>query len=315
VALTEDPVLIQGESGVGKELVARLIHESSRLKDRQFLAINCGALPEDLLVSELFGYEKGAFTGADSTKAGLFEATGGGTLFLDEIGDLPLSMQARFLRVLEQKEVIRVGGRSPVPVEFRLVAATNRDLEQMAGATPSTFRADLYYRLRVHLVTIPPLRERPADIPLLLDHFIRVLEREGQTPVRGFSAESLEVLIRYGWPGNIRELASLVRQVGVVASGRTVEVDDLPSPSRSRESIPPVYPGNSSPATRPAADGPESLDQLKLDHIRQVLERTEGNRTQAARLLGMSRVTLQRFLARHPELSRVGKGEPDPSSG
>ncbi|MBI4859765.1 MAG: sigma-54-dependent Fis family transcriptional regulator [Candidatus Riflebacteria bacterium] len=274
LALTDDPILIEGESGTGKELLARTIHQSSRLRSRNFLAINCGALPEDLLVSELFGYEKGAFTGANETKAGLFEATAGGTLFLDEIGDLPLSMQARFLRVVEQKEVFRVGGRSAIPVEFRLVAATNKDVAKMVD--DGEFRADLYYRLRVHLLPVPPLRERLSDIDLLFDHFNSVLEREGQNPVTGLSERSKEILRAYSWPGNVRELGSLVRQLAVVAGGRQVQEEDLPKHLAAR-------PGPQEADGRPATT-PETLEQLKVEHIRQALEKTQGNRTHAARL-------------------------------
>lgn len=301
LALTEDPILIEGESGSGKELMARFIHESSRLADRTFMAVNCGALPEDLLPSELFGYEKGAFTGANETKEGIFEATRGGTLFLDEIGDLPLSMQARFLRVLEQKEVYRVGGRNPIPVDFRLVAATNRKLDEMVAR--NTFRSDLFYRLRVHFFQVPPLRERPLDIPALLDHFCQLLERDGQIQRPGFSAECLEALLRYRWPGNVRELASLVRQVAVVADGRAVEVADLPDHVKAGLA------GLGATPEVKTDSGVETLEKLKIEHIRQALEKTDGNRTQAARLLGISRVSLQRFLLRHPELMTVGRAE------
>jgi DNA-binding NtrC family response regulator len=302
LALTEDPILIEGESGTGKELIARFIHESSRLSDRKFMAVNCGALPEDLLPSELFGYEKGAFTGANETKEGIFEATHGGTLFLDEIGDLPLSMQARFLRVLEQKEVFRVGGRNPVPVNFRLVAATNRKLDEMASV--GTFRPDLFYRLRVHYLRIPPLRERPQDILMLLGHFCQSLDRTGQGQINGFSSDCQEALRRYDWPGNVRELASMVRQVAVVAGGRAVEVDDLPDHVKSRV-VSPAEEAEVSEVKREATV--DTLKNLKIEYIRQALEKTGGNRTQTARLLGISRVSLQRFLLRHPDLADVGR--------
>jgi two-component system response regulator HydG len=302
LALTEDPVLIQGESGTGKELLARTIHEASRFRDRKFMAINCGALPEDLLTAELFGHEKGAFTGADGMRKGIFEAVEGGTLFLDEIGDLPLSMQAKFLRVLEQKEVYRLGGRNVVPVEFRLVAASNRDLGKMSEE--GQLRTDLYYRLRVHILRVPPLRERTQDIPALLDHFCHIAERAGQPSIAGITEAARDALCEYGWPGNVRELASVVRQLAVIAPGRVVDVPDLPDEILERSKV-----SGKATAARGATEDPESLHALKLEHIRQVLEKVEGNRTLAARRLGMSRVSLQRFLARHPELSRVGRDQ------
>ena len=297
LALTDDPILIHGESGTGKELMARTVHQSSRLRDKSFLAINCGAFSEDLLVSELFGYERGAFTGANETKIGLFEAVAGGTLFLDEIGDLPLSMQAKFLRVLEQKEVFRLGGRTPVPVAFRVIAASNRDLAKMSAA--GQFRPDLFYRLGVHLLKVPPLRDRPEDLFALFAHFCRGLEQEGQVPPAGLTDRARDQMLQYEWPGNVRELGSFVRQMAVAVPGRAIDVDDLPAHIRAAGTGPRSKP--------PATDASETLEDAKLEHIRQALAKTDGNRTHAAKLLGMSRVTLHRFLLRHPELMQVGR--------
>lgn len=297
LALTNDSVVIEGESGTGKELLARMIHQCSMRRNRPFMALNCGAFSEELLVSELFGYEKGSFTGAVEAKKGLLEAVDGGTLFLDEIGELPASMQVRFLRALEQKEVLRVGARAAIPVEFRVVAASNRNLQKMFES--GEFRRDLYYRLCVHPLMIPALRNRPADIPVLFEHFNRMLEREGQATAQGLSPAVVKLLLRYSWPGNVRELGSLVRQLAVSCPGRVADPSDLPPQYTAMQ--------ESTAAADGAVGQPVDLESLKLEHIRQVLEKTEGNRTQAARLLGISRVGLQRFLLRHPELTRIGR--------
>ena len=301
LALTDDPILIEGESGTGKELLAHMVHNASRLRAKKFLAVNCGAFSEEILVSELFGHERGAFTGATEMKQGFFESVAGGSLFLDEIGDLPLSMQAKFLRVLEQKEILRVGGRTPIPVSFRLIAASHRNLAEMA--TQNLFRTDLYYRLNVHLLKVPPLRDRPQDVLVLFDHFCRKIEREGHgnRPPAGLSDDACELLLSYAWPGNVRELSNVVKKLAVVAGGRVAQAEDLPdalrtAPARTRSGVIKVP----SPDTLVLAD-------MKLEHVRQALEKTEGNRTHAAKLLGMSRVSLHRFLLRHPELSRVGR--------
>ena len=301
LAMTDDPILIHGESGSGKELLARTIHQSSRLKSKNFMAINCGAFNEELLVSELFGYERGAFTGATETKQGLFEATNGGTLFLDEIGEVPLQMQARFLRVLEQKEVFRLGGRSPVPVAFRLISASNRDLAKMSDA--GGFRKDLYFRLGVHILNVPPLRERPEDLFVLFDHFCRGLAEADQSPPTGVSEKARDLMLMYAWPGNVRELSSFVRQMAVAAGGRIVDVGDLPAAFRANA------PQSTKDSPARASEASETLEEIKLEHVRQALEKTIGNRTHAAKLLGISRVILHRLLLRHPELTRVGKGD------
>jgi DNA-binding NtrC family response regulator len=300
IAGTDDPVLIEGESGTGKERLARFIHQVSARRDQKFLGISCGAFAEDLLVSELFGHEKGAFTGAESARAGLFETVAGGVLLLDEIGELPLSMQVRFLRVLEEKEIIRVGGRSPIKVSFRLLSTTLRDLRKMTE--DGTFRQDLYYRLRVHYLRVPPLRERKADIPVLARHLLTRLALERKGGASDFDPEVLEMFGRHPWPGNVRELESLVRQSAVVASQDAITPDDLPEGflSEVEEPLPP--------------DGPEdeaflTMQEARLQNIRKALEKTQGNRSQAARLLGIPRVSLQRMLNRYPELASIGKKE------
>src|SRR5580698_1349105 len=220
-------VLIRGESGTGKELVARAIYQHSPRSDRPFLAVNCAAIPDALLESELFGHEKGAFTGADQRRIGKFEQCNGGTLFLDEIGDMSLLLQAKMLRVLQQQQFERVGGNQTISTDVRVITATNRDLEEMVAARE--FRADLYYRLSGFTVQLPPLRERPTDVPLLLDYFLRRFSASLDKDVRGISPSALEILLRYPWPGNIRELQNVVRQALLSTVGPVLLPEFLPS--------------------------------------------------------------------------------------
>ncbi len=225
LAPTDSPVLIRGESGTGKELVARTLHRQSRRVDKPFVAINCGAIPEHLIQSELFGHEKGAFTGAHQRKVGRIEAADGGTLFLDEIGDLPLELQANLLRFLQEQQIERVGGNRPVEVDVRVLAATHVDLE--AAIDAGTFREDLYYRLNVLQVGTAPLRERSEDLPLLANHFSRLYSLETGRRPRRFSEDALAAMAMHAWPGNVRELANRVRRGLVLAEGRQIEAQDL----------------------------------------------------------------------------------------
>ena len=273
-------VLITGESGVGKEVVARYLHRTSPRKDRRFIAINCAAIPPTLLESELFGHEKGAFTGATTRKKGIFEAAQGGTVFLDEVGDLPLEAQAKLLRVLQERKVQRVGGTEEIPVDVRIVAATNQDLEKLVEE--GKFRADLYYRLNVFPINIPPLRERREDIIPLAEFFARKFGNlEGhQGPF--FTAGAQKILLSYHWPGNVRELANAVERALILAGGEvplTAEHFGFLSSS----------PGQAKKATFELPPEGISLEELEKDLIRQALERTRGNQSAAARLLGLTR--------------------------
>lgn len=226
IAPVSSTVLVEGESGTGKELVARALHRLGSRRARPFIAVNVGALPETLLESELFGHEKGSFTGATERRIGRFELANGGTLFLDEIGDIPPATQVKLLRVLESRELTRVGGTQAIPVDVRVVAATNRPLRDLVEE--GTFRADLYYRLNVLRVYLPPLRERPEDIPLLVRNFVRELSRTHDRPFHGISAEAMQIMQRYSWPGNVRELRNLVESMVVLAPGREIQADDIP---------------------------------------------------------------------------------------
>src|SRR5262249_17002333 len=227
VARSDATVLLRGESGTGKELAARAIHQNSARASRPFVAINCAAITETLLESELFGHERGAFTGAAGLKHGKLELAEGGTVLLDEIGELPLSLQAKLLRVLQEREFERVGGTRRLRVDFRLVAATNRDLEE--AIKTGRFREDLYYRTAVITLNIPPLRDRPDDIPLLASHFVRIPAKRARRTVTGFSPDALECLSRYEWPGNVRELDNAIEHAIVLGSSETILLDDLPA--------------------------------------------------------------------------------------
>jgi len=279
VADTQASVLVTGSSGTGKELVARELHARSRRAASPFLSINCGAIPEGLAESELFGHEAGAFTGASERRAGLFEAAAGGTVFLDELGELELSVQVALLRVLQQREVVRVGARRPVRVDFRLVAATNRDLKEEVGA--GRFREDLYYRVRVVEVGLPDLRDRPEDIPLLATHFLeRIARREGRK-VKRLSTRAMELLSAYAWPGNVRELENVLDRAAILAAGTRITPSALPQEL--------VGDGDD------VEDLP-SLAELEREHIQRVLTRVGGNRTRAAKILGLDRSSLWRKL-------------------
>ncbi len=288
VGPTRSSVLIVGESGTGKELVAKALHRSSPRKDERFLAINCGAIPSDILESELFGHEKGAFTGAVSRKIGKFELAHQGSLFLDEISELYPELQVKLLRVLEEKQVMRVGGGDLIDVDFRLIAATNREPEK--EVEEGRFREDLYYRLKVVTLRIPPLRERVEDIPLLAEHFLEHFCGEHGKPTKGVSQEALGVLMRYPWPGNVREFRNFVESLVIFHDGSVIGSEDLPAEfrySRSAEDEPPV---------QVAHGEPRRMAEIERLAILETLELTNGRRAEAAKILGIGLRTLQRKL-------------------
>ena len=285
VAPTRMNVLITGESGTGKELVARGVHRLSPRADRPFLPLNCAAIPETLLESELFGYEKGAFTGAIASRPGKFENAEGGTLFLDEIGDVPASIQAKLLRAIEQKEVTRVGGSQVLRADVRIIAATNQDLKERVEA--KAFREDLYYRLNVFRISVPPLRERREDIPRLCDHFLESIGKENDIPPKRLSPAALKCLLAYRWPGNVRQLRNALETATLIAQGETIEPGDLP-PELTQAVLPPTAAG---PIPLPAS---HTLAEMEREAIRDALAKTGGNKTQAAKLLGIGLRTLHR---------------------
>jgi DNA-binding NtrC family response regulator len=295
VADTPSTVLITGESGTGKELIARALHENSSRKDKPFVSVNCAAIPPDLLESELFGYEKGAFTGAVTSKPGRFELAHGGTLFLDEIAEIPVSMQVKLLRALQEQAFERVGGIKTINVDSRLIAATNRDLK--ARLADGGFREDLYYRLNVVHVSLPPLRDRPSDIPLLLEHFVQKFNAKLDRRVTGLDEEALAPLLRYGWPGNIRELENLVERCMIFAEDGQVGVQHLPTEIRDAGDTPTTgLPGEL--GATPGRTGlkeavREATLKLEREFIGRALDQTGGNVTHTARLLKISRKSLQ----------------------
>lgn len=283
IAATDVTVLVLGESGTGKELLAEALHRASPRRDKAFVAINCAALPEQLVESELFGHRKGAFTGAVESQPGRIRAAEGGTLFLDEIGELPLSIQAKLLRFLESGECQAVGENAPRKAEVRVIAATNRDL--YSQVRQGLFREDLYYRLNVVPLELPPLRQRRGDVALLLERLTAELAAQYSLEAPRYSSKALTRLEGYAWPGNIRELRNFCERMVVLLSGRTVEVENLPQDiTRPQGAV------SSGPFTLP--DSGISLDELEQEMIRQALDRTHGNRSRAARLLGLSRDTL-----------------------
>ena len=276
-------VLINGESGTGKELVARAIHYSGRFAKSPFITVNCGAIPENLLESELFGFVKGAFTGADSTRAGFFQAADGGTIFLDEIGNASLSVQQRLLRVLQEKEVTMIGAHKAQKINVRVIAATNEDLLEMTRK--GSFREDLYYRLNVVNIEIPPLRKRKDDIPLLANYFVKKFARELQKPPLGISGKVMELLIRYEWPGNIRELENSIQRALIMADSE-IQIEQLPE--HMKTNLPSV--GDDSHL--------KTLAEMERNYIEKVLNITGNNKTKAAEILGIDRKTLRLKLRR-----------------
>ncbi len=283
IAPTQATVLITGESGTGKEVVAREIHRQSSVADGPFVAINIGGVPENLLESELFGYEKGAFTGAQQRKTGLFELASGGTLFLDEIGDMPLSLQVKILRVLQERKITRLGGTEPMPINARIIAATNRNLEE--HVRNGSFREDLFYRLNVVRIQLPPLRERPSDIPLLAAHIVAKYSRSMGLKVTGFTPEALEMLKRHMFYGNVRELENIIERAIIFADSEVIDSNDIDLRSSS------VIKAKKEEPNVPMQDGVTLRDAEKSAIVR-ALQRWEGNRTHAAKELGISRRTL-----------------------
>jgi DNA-binding NtrC family response regulator len=294
VAPTRSSVLIIGESGTGKELVANAIHRASPRRNERFLAINCGAIPSDILESELFGHERGAFTGAVSRKIGKFELAHKGTLFLDEISELYPELQVKLLRVLEERQVMRVGGSELIDVDFRLLAATNRDLEKEVAE--GRFREDLYYRLKVVTLRIPPLRERPSDIPPLAEHFLALFCQEHGKPMKHLSPEALEVLASFPWPGNVRQLRNVMESIVVFHQGEEIAAGDLPAEVRDAQSLS----ATGSPV-QSFVGTPRTMEEIERQAILETLERTGGHRAKAADLLGIGLRTLQRKLKEYKD--------------
>jgi DNA-binding NtrC family response regulator len=295
VAAARANVLIVSESGTGKELVANALHENSPRRNKRFLPINCAAIPSEILESELFGHERGSFTGASARKRGKFELADGGTVFLDEIGELPLEMQAKLLRVLEEQEFMRVGGTDTIRVDIRVIAATNSDLE--AAVEAGKFRNDLYYRLKVVTLTVPPLREHREDIPLLLKHFLEIYAAENGREGLHLSADAMRCLINASWEGNVRELRNVVESLAVLAPQDEIRPEDLPEEYRVQTTTAGTVPGPVEVGSPdPPGGGDLTMEEIERRAILNALERTGGNRTRAAGLLGIGLRTLQRKL-------------------
>ena len=298
VAPSRATILIEGETGTGKELIAQAIHQASPRARAAFIAVHCAALPPTLLESELFGHERGAFTGATERRIGRFEAANGGTLFLDEIGEISTATQVKLLRFLETKTVERIGSMKPIPLDVRLVTASNRDLDQLVKA--GAFREDLYFRLNVVRIVMPPLRERPGDVPLLLDHYVRFFSEENNVPSLVIEPGAMRHLQAYPWPGNIRELRNFVENAVVLRRGGRITEFDLE----------PKFRGEAAPAGAPVAPvtsaapmaNPLSVEENEKRLLREALIKARGNRTKAAQFMGLSRRTLHRKLSQWPEL-------------
>ncbi len=285
VAGTDATVLIRGPSGAGKELVARALHGNGRRRDKPLVTVNCATLQEGLLESELFGHERGSFTGADKAKSGLLELAEGGTLFVDEVAEMSPALQAKLLRVLDDGRYRRVGGLQERTADVRVVAATHQDLE--ARVAEGKFRGDLYYRLNVVTVDLPSLRDRREDIPALVDHF--QMSRPVGRGRMAVAPDALDALVNYDWPGNVRELANVVERAQILADGTTITPDDLPEHLIRRGPRPTVHP----------VDAPDALNTVEERHVRAVLERVEGNKVRAAEVLGVSRRTVYRLIERY----------------
>ncbi len=290
VAPTEATVLVAGESGTGKELVAESLHNNSERQGGPFIKVNCAALAESLLESELFGHEKGSFTGADRRREGKFVQADGGTLFLDEIGETSQAMQVKLLRVLQEQELQRVGGEETIKVDVRIIAATNRDLEEEVAA--GNFREDLYYRLNVVMITVPPLRLRHEDIPPLVEHFVRFFAEKNRRTVESITPRCMEQLVNYTWPGNVRELENAIERGVILMRGDQLSEKSLPLSIQKQET---------SVDTVSSGEPPASLYEVEKQMILQTLEETSGNKSEAARRLGITRKTLQNKLHKYDE--------------
>ena len=282
VAQSDAPVIINGQSGTGKEMVARAIHWASPRQDKPFVKVSCAALNENLLETELFGHVKGAYTGADRSRVGRFEAAHGGSIFLDEIGDIPPATQVKLLRVLEEKEIERVGDHTPIPVDVRIITATNKNLEDLVAR--GAFREDLYFRIHVFPLTIPPLRERPEDIPIIIQHFVEQNHATSGKKIAGLSPEAVARLTSYTWPGNVRELRNAIEYALVLCPGGEIGAHHLPHKiAPARDCLPPAEP----------------LEARERDELVQVLRQVGGNQSAAARQLGVSRVTVWKRMKKH----------------
>ena len=288
IAPTDATVLITGESGTGKELVAKAVHAASRRARGPFVAVNCAALTESLRASELFGHEKGAFTGADKKHEGHFLKADGGTIFLDEIGEMPLSMQVKLLRVIQEREVLSVGGNKAVPVDVRIIAATNRDLAKEVAA--GTFRQDLYYRLNVVTLALPPLRERADDIPLLAQHFMARFADKNNKNIKGFTPGAMDRLVRYAWPGNVRELENVIERASILLLGEHISERELPERFAASQ-------GDA--LTDALTTDCPTLEDVERAVILKTLKRFGGNKTEAAKALGITRKTLHAKLSKY----------------
>jgi len=287
ISSSDANVLILGESGTGKEMAAKTIHHLSPRSEKRFVAFNCGSFTEELMANELFGHEKGAFTGAVQEKKGLLQVADGGTVFLDEIGDMPMSMQVKLLRVIQEKELLRVGGVDPFPVDVRFIAATHRDLQE--DVHTEHFRQDLFYRLNVIALRLPPLAERADDIPLLVNHFLAQRSRVTQKKIDAIEPEAMDLLCRYSWPGNVRELENIIERAVALGNGPVILVADLPDYIRNQS----IETYRYHPSDIP------TLEEQEKRYIQWVLERSEGNKTHAAKIMGIDRVSLWRKLKRY----------------
>ena len=304
VAPADTTVLLSGESGTGKELVARALHDQSERRDGRFVAINCAAVPADLLESELFGHVKGAFTDAKASRQGLFEQASGGTLLLDEVGEMPLEMQPKLLRVLQERQVRPVGGNTSVPVTARIIAATNRDLE--SEVEQKRFREDLFYRLNVVQIEIPPLRSRGNDVLLLAEHFVRKFSERSGKPVHGLSPEAQSKLVAYDWPGNVRQLENTIERAVALTRGDQIMLDDLPERITR-------FDGSTGVLTDVDLEHVRTLEQVERRHIEQAVKHAHGNKTRAAKALGIDRRTLYRKLERYAGGRSTPPGSPPPT--
>lgn len=293
-ASCDAPVLITGESGTGKELVARAVHDHSRRREEQFVAVNCAAVPASLIASELFGYERGAFTGATTRKRGLIEHAHRGTLFLDEIGDMPIDLQGHLLRFLQEGEIVRVGGHDPIKIDVRVIAATNARLREAIAA--GKLREDLFYRLNVLGLHLPPLRERHGDVEVLANHFLQVITRELGGGVRSFSADAIAALQAYTWPGNVRELIATIRRAVILSNSDQIRAADLRLDPDIAACVAPLH-FQPSAAVAPNRPPPGSSSERQL--LIQTLQRSRYNITRTAKELKVSRVTLYRMLQRN----------------
>jgi DNA-binding NtrC family response regulator len=294
-------VLILGESGTGKELIARAIHFNGPRAERPFVAVECAALTESLLESELFGHVRGAFTGAVETKKGLFEIADGGTCFLDEIAEITPAVQVKLLRVLQEHEIRRVGGTGPIPLDVRVIAATNQDLEELVKA--GRFREDLFYRLNVVMIHLPPLRERQEDIPLLALHFLRKYSEANHKLITHLAPETLEILCRYDWPGNVRELEHVIERAVTLTMNSCLLLEDLPPKLQAMANPPRLDAAGRAGGELPLL----TLDELEKQHIQRVLRASQGNKKKAAQILGINRRSLYRMAKRHGlDLDRYG---------